>query len=208
MNIVTLSGTVDSTSTLPTFNSVFPSLIEPSKIMLHDTFSGGAGDLDQKLLEQSDNGQKWQALGISGKNWKVAGGGYAYSATTSRILITTTHKTSSHIYAAIEHSGSSYTGVVCRFADQNNYFMITLSSIGGVRIDKMVGGVTTSQTSAMTFVAGQVYHLGVLCTESEITVYVDNNLILTASDTALSANTGIGLVTSSSSHKVWEFTAS
>lgn len=208
MNIVTLSGTVSASSTLPTFNDVFPSLIEPSEITLYDSFLGGAGDLDQKLLEQSDNGQKWQALGTLGKNWRVADGGYAYSNYTGKTFITTNHKTTGRIYAAIEHSGDSYAGVVCRFANQDSHFMITLSSIGGVRIDKRVAGVTTSQTFAMTFNAGQVYHLGVTYTEREIKVYVDNNLTLTASDTALSVNTGVGLVSANTLNKVWEFAAS
>lgn len=210
MNIITKPTTVANSSSLPTFDAVFPSLIEPSKIVLQDKFESNVGNLDGRSLEKVNNAQKWLALGSGGKTWKVSGDGYAYTGSPATpAVIITQHMTVGHVYAAMEFGGgNTYFGIVVRYFDPNNYVRALLTYAGGLVLEAYVDGVkTTIGSAAVTMTAGKIYHLGVKYTTTGVQVAVDNVVKINTESNESATNTGVGLLSSSSTHKVWEFVA-
>lgn len=208
MNIITLSGTVAATSALPTFASIFPSLVEPSKIMLQDQFLTNAGPLVGRAIEKSDTQRVWALLNTSSNFWQVEGGYASTNAVgTSRVIVT--HKNSGKLYAAVEYGGSSFAGLVLRAVDPSNYWQITLAAANaGLRIEKTVAGVNTVVKSVgLPLTNGKIYHLGITYDTTGMTVAVDNVVLATITDADLSANTAVGLSSGTTTHKIWEFVA-
>lgn len=209
MQIVTLSGTVAPASTLPTFTAVFPSLVEPSKIILQDQFLAGAGAMGGRTLEKYDTVKTWTALGATGALWSVNAGGFAATTAAATSRITVAHKNVGKLYAAVEYGGSSFAGLLLRFADASNLWQITMSAAsGGLRVEKIVAGVNTVvRTVGMTLTTGRIYHLGITYDASGMSIYVDQVEAAVITDADLSANTSVGLVTGATTNKIWEFVA-
>lgn len=211
MKIITQSGTVSTTSKLPTFNNVFPALIEPSKVVLHDLFETGVGSvLNNRSL---DKGGVWTVLGGGNIPLTVKESGYISMNSTGIARAYTEHKTSGRVYAAIEFgSGMSTVGLFFRWAGQSDTFELTLSyTQKNVVLKKMVSGVTTALTgqavNQVDLESGTTYHVGVEYTETGFKVYIDDTLIYDIEDSSLSNNTGVGLYIAGESNKVWEFAA-
>lgn len=206
MQITTIAKDISTTSTLPTFESYFKSLIDPALITLSDAFDANVAN--HALSTHQTANKTWETLGTSGGYWTVYQPGYIATTTDAASRVLLSHATSGKVYAAIEWQ-AGYVGLLIRAADASNYVQITLASASsGVRVEKVVAGVNTLlSTKALTLTAGKIYHFAVEYDANNIYVYVDNQLITSVADTSLNTNTKIGVVTSVTANKIYEIVA-
>lgn len=204
MQIITVGKGISDSTTLPKFEDYYKSLIDPSLVTLSDDFTTNtSGKLSARLI----SGQAWVPIGTSGDYWTVYNG-YIASSTSVNARTLIDHGVSGKFYAAIEYQ-SGFVGLLVRAVDASNLFQITLASASkGLRVEKFVGGTNTLlQAVGITLTAGKIYQFAVEYDATTIKVYVDNVLLSTISDTALAANTKIGIVTSVTANKIHELVA-
>lgn len=96
-------------------------------------------------------------------------------------------------------------GVVYRYSDDNNHWRAYVKNDGDlVVLEKVVAGVPTVVASAAVTIAGS-HELQVLCQGTRHRVRLDRKWILDSTDSALSANTQVGLYANQASTTVyWE----
>jgi hypothetical protein len=83
-----------------------------------------------------------------------------------------------------------WAGLATRRADDANYYYVTLRTSGSVQLKRMVGGVFTTLAAApATVTVGRKYRLRLESIGSAHRVYLDDRLVLTARDAALSQGT-------------------
>lgn len=203
MQITTIAKDISTSSTLPTFESYFKSLIDPNLITISDQFDTNAGALNGRVTSN----KTWAVLGTAGGYWQVYSGYAATTtATTSRALLP--HATSGKVYVAVEYQ-SGFIGLLIRATDASNLVQITLASASnGLRVEKIVGSVNTVLLQkSLTLTAGKIYHLAAEYDATTIKVYVDNEQLANISETDLANNSNIGIVTSVTANKIYEIVA-
>lgn len=202
MDIITLSGTVSASSTLPTFYDVFPDLVSPKDIIAQDKFSDGyVGGLEGTTLS---NGLVWTRLNSNAVYLKVAAGGYVYAdteTTTSGMKVTDANI--KRCYTSIEWGGSGFAGILFRMQDTTNHYQITIGEAGdGLRVEKK-GTNPQIYTAALGLVVGKRYDIGVNDTGSQLLIYVNGILELTIDD-AVSVGSSVGLSARGAANKIYE----
>lgn len=202
MLITQLAGTVSEDSTLPKWEDIFKSQVDPNKRTTQDTFDTNLGVLNGRVT----SGKTWAALGAGGSYWTVYDGYAAQNTTSSSSRILLPHATSGKVCQIIEWN-TGYIGLLIRAADSNNFHQIVLNTTG-LFYTKVVAGVSTTLASkALPMVAGSVHSIGVEWDALNIKVFIDDVLEAEITDSDLSANTNIGFATSSPLNKVLELAA-
>lgn len=208
MQITKLAGTLQSSTSLPKFEDIFKSLIDPNKIILHDEFLSNAGPLNGRALEKSPIYQNWQVYGSI--VWSVDATGFVKTQTSTATNVALQHARSGKIYATVEIGVlSSYVGLIFRAVDVSNLFRVVINpTLGGLVVLKVVAGVTVQlqQVPIQTNI-GDIIHLAVEYDEAGFKVIVNNEEKSSIVNSDLSTNIGVGLTAGSVEHKVWEFAA-
>lgn len=202
MLITQQAGTVAIESTLPTWESIFKSQVDPNKKTIADDFKTNLGSLGGRIT----SGKTWTALGAGGALWTVYNGYAAQSSVSSASRVLLPHAKSGK-YCGILEWNEGYIGLLIRASDASNLHQIVLNSTG-LFYTKIVAGVSTTLASkGVTMTPGKTYALGVEWTETNVKVYIDDVLAADINDTDLANNTNIGLATSSPLNKVFELVA-
>jgi hypothetical protein len=80
----------------------------------------------------------------------------------------------------------AWFGLLARYVDSRNHYYATVRSTGQIQIRKIVNGVVTVlATSAFTAVPDQYYDVRFLVINDQLHLYVDNVLVASAHDSAL-----------------------
>lgn len=202
MLVTQQAGTVPAGTTLPLWEDVFKSQVDPNKKTIYDDFKSNLGAMGGRTT----SGKTWTALGAGGALWTVYNGYAAQSSASSSSRVLLPHATSGK-YCGIFEWQAGYIALLIRSADTNNYHQIALNNTG-LYYTKYVAGVTTIlATKVLTMTAGKTYAVGVEWTETNIKIYIDDVLAADVNDTDLAANINIGLATSSPLNKVFELVA-
>ena len=201
MLITQQAGTVAIESTLPTWESIFKSQVDPNKKTIFDEFKTNLGPLNGRVT----NGKTWSTLGATGAYLTVYDG-YAAQNTAGNSRALLPHAKSGKVCQLAEWN-EGYIGLLIRAADATNYHQIVLNSTG-LLYTKVVAGVSTTLASkGITMTAGKTYAIGVEWTETNIKIYIDDVLAADVNDTDLAASINIGVVVSGVTNKIFEITA-
>lgn len=202
MLITQQAGTVPTDSTIPTWESIFKSQVDPNKKTIFDEFKTNLGAMNGRVT----SGKTWTTLGAGGALWTVYNGYAAQSSASSASRILLQHAKSGKVCQILEWN-EGYIGLLIRAADASNYHQIVLNPTG-LFYTKVVAGVgTTLASKGVTMTAGKIYAIGVEWNETNIKVYIDDVLAADINDTDLANNINIGFATSSPLNKVSELAA-
>lgn len=158
-----------------------------------------------QFSDDFENGSSSYWTATSGE-WAVVekNGGYVYQQTSVKEGRTSAGESDWTDYSVSadvtvdDFNGSNRVYVAGRYTDGNNFYAATLYNKDGgtLEIRKKVNGSTTTIASKKNYglEEGTKYEITLEMTGSEIQMYVDGTLQLTASDSSL-ASGGIGLVT-------------
>lgn len=195
---------------MPTFNELYPDLIDPQKLRVYDGFGTHPnGALRLRPLPIANAGQAW-TLGNTATYFQVQDG-EVHSTTTGYIAAPCA--ADGKAYAAIRWGiASSFAGLMVRFVDVNDYgARVSLSAVSGgqVRIEKREGGETPPLLQAVNtpLVVGNVYLLSVEFSGSDYTVRLNGTVVATITNPAHDDKTGVGLSAGNAAHKFLEFAA-
>ena len=202
MLITQQAGTVSTDSTIPTWESIFKSQVDPNKKTIFDDFKSNLGAMGGRVT----SGKTWTALGSGGALWTVYNGYAAQSTANSSCRILLPHATAGK-YTGIVQWNTGYVGLLIRASDANNYHQIVLNSTGLFYTRVVAGTGTTLATKGITMTPGKHYSIGVEWDETNIKVYIDDVLSANVNNTDLASNINIGLVVSDPSNKVTEIAA-
>ena len=87
-----------------------------------------------------------------------------------------------------------FTGILARFTDTSNYYVIFVDSTGAMEIDKRVAGVTSrisGPTTTGVFTGGDT--LGISVIGTTVTAYVNGVSLLSVNDTSITTGSNAGL---------------
>lgn len=199
MIVTQQAGTVEADSTLPKWEDVFKSQVDPNKKTVYDDFKSNLGAMARRVT----NGKTWVALGSSGQLWNVYDGYAAQSTANSSCRILLPHATAGK-YTGIVQWNTGYVGLLIRAADTSNYHQIVLNNTGLFYTRVVAGTGVTLATKGITMIPGKHYAIGVEWSETNIKVYIDDDLAADVNNTDLASNINIGLVVSDPSNKVTE----
>ena len=202
MQIITNSGTVPTTSILPLFSDIFPTLVPPNKIKLIDGFNTGAGGaLTGRVVPYSTIGEKtWQDLTLSGSTMLVSpttDGGIVTPTVTlaSRVYTLDLGNTDCDVYANFKsvNATTGTFGVLFRVQDKDNYLSLQISPTT-YGLQSRIAAVAANLATAVTHVrAVRDYQIRVLAVGSSIKIYIDGALIFSTTSTLFSTQTKAGL---------------
>ena len=202
MIVTQQAGTVSSDSTIPYWEDIFKSQVDPNKKTIFDDFKTNLGPLSGRIT----NGKTWAAIGSAGQLWNVYDGYAAQSTANSSCRILLPHATAGK-YTGIVQWNTGYVGLLIRASDASNYHQIVLNSTGLFYTRVVAGTGTTLATKGITMTPGKYYSIGVEWSETNIKVYIDDVLSADVNNTDLASNINIGLVVSDPSNKVAEIAA-
>lgn len=202
MLITQQAGIVPVETTLPLWEDIFKSQVDPNKKTIFDDFKTNLGPLNGRVT----NGKTWTALGSSGQLWNVYDGYAAQSTANSSCRILLPYATAGK-YTGIAQWNTGYVGLLIRAADASNYHQIVLNSTGLFYTRVVAGAGVTLASKGITMVPGKHYAIGVEWSETNIKVYIDDDLAADVNNTDLASNINIGLVVSDPSNKVTEIAA-
>ncbi len=156
--------------------------------LLSDDFEDG------NSMGWSTNGGSWSMVTDGTKVYKqssISANAYSYTGTSTW--------SNYYLQARIKplaFNGTDRSVSLCaRFKDTNNFYFARLSNANTLQIGKKVGGVTSTLTSkAYTISTGAWYTVKLVLNSSQIDLYVNGVLELSASDTSLTTGR-IGLYT-------------
>lgn len=195
---------------MPTFNELYPDLIDPQKLRVYDGFGTHPnGALRLRPLPVANAGQGW-TLGSTATYFQVQDG-EAHSTTTG--YIGTPVSADGKVYAAIRWGiSSSFAGLLVRFVDVNDYgARVSLSAVSGgqVRVEKREGGETPPVLSItpLPLVVGNTYLLSVEFSGASYIVRVNGSVVVSFENAAHMDKTGVGMSSGNTAHKYLEFSA-
>lgn len=203
MKVVLLSGTVPNDTVLPKFSDVFPTLIEPQKVRVYDSFNR-AGLLGGSTTDVG--GKLWGSVGTNPATVADVDGGYAESASTTVTI--DSGLSDCEIYLKLRLSGTASTvGSRFRFASgANTWECVIWRASNAITLTKIVGGVSTQvATYPITIISNKVYELRITMLGPAITVACDGVVLGSVSDSAHSGNTHHGLYASATGYRWLEF---
>lgn len=202
MIVTQLAGTVEANSTLPKWEDVFKSQVDPNKRTTHDTFDTNLGALDGRVT----SGKTWTRFGTGGGYWTVYSGYAAQNTASSSSRIILPHATSGKYCGIIEWQ-DGYIGLLIRTSDSNNFHQIVLNPTGLLYTKVVAGASTALASKALPMVAGSVHSIGIEWNETNIKIWINDELAADVNDTELASNINIGLATSNPLNKVFEIAA-
>ncbi|WP_046205810.1 hypothetical protein [Acinetobacter radioresistens] len=197
MLVTQQAGTVAADSTIPKWEDIFKSQVDPNKKTIFDDFKTNLGPLNGRVT----NGKTWTALGSSGQLWTVYNGYASQSTANSSCRILLPHATAGK-YTGVVQWNAGYVGLLIRAADASNYHQIVLNNTGLFYTRVLAGAGSTLATKVITMIPGKQYAIGVEWSETNIKVYIDDVLAADVNNTDLASNINIGLVLSSPLNKV------
>jgi hypothetical protein len=169
-----------------------PTPFEPGAVILQDDFSSQLGWFEDETprftLEYADGGYRIFVMTKNNPIWSTRAKGIG-----DVVLEADAQQTDGPI--------DSYYGLVCRFVDGKNYYMLVVSEDGTSRIVKVKTGKLTvlAQTSFKTsaFTPGEVNRLRADCISQNgvttLTLYINDQHVLAAQDGEYQAG-GLGFV--------------
>lgn len=164
-------------------------------------YSSPDGSIADEVLDDFNVDTSWAYTQAGGATWTWnTGSGRLEGTNGTDATCVYNSYTAKNVSVEIEFSQSGGAGIVARFTDANNYYLCylrddTSSGTNNVQLYKRVAGVTTSLVSPInvTFVRGTNYRVRFEVVESQLSVYVDDVLIHTLSDAAITASGKVGL---------------
>jgi hypothetical protein len=181
-----------------------------NKIAVVDSFD--RADTVAPNIGRSENGQKWTSPNPGPRildgalDWTGSTGPYA---TVSRVL--TPHM---EVEAELLWTGVSGVCLLARYQDDSNYLMAALETDGtALRLYKVVAGVTTQIGATITVSAptGIFHKVKLTCVGNNLRMYFEDDLVLTASDSAHNtqeyAGVRLGVSGTTATHRVQNFVA-
>lgn len=206
MQITRISGTISASTTQPKFEDEFKGFINPFNAIAHDDLREGEGVLTGRQIGLKGNSKIWQKKGYS--EFSVSPSGSASILSSLPTLQTVSHATSGEIFASFELGSSlSYIALAFRALDRINCVLFSMGqSLNGFALQSFNGGTyATISVAPKTLLLNKVYNLKVSFTETSILCYADGDLIFDIQNSTLASNIGVGVISSDTAHKLWEF---
>lgn len=157
---------------------------EPGEILLSDTFD--------------NNDNKWGTFEEDGYSVQIQDGQMVMKFTKADYHAYSLPKDSNvsnvdiSFDAVIQESAqdSATYGVRCRFTDEDNYYMFNVDGDGYYALWKVVKGegeaiVDWTESKAIKPGIGETNHIRVVCSDSDLELYINDNLMFAKQDTSL-----------------------
>ena len=152
--------------------------------------------LHQDDFEQSNAGADWQPIAGSAFSVVQSGNTHVYRqasvAGNAASVLPTSESSDQAIQVEVmptSFSGADrWFGLMTRQTDTSNYYYVTARSSGTIQLRRIINGTFTTLASApYAITAGRKYRLRLESIGTTHRVYVDDKLLLTAYDSALTA---------------------
>lgn len=185
-------GTVPAATTkLPRWGDVFPSLIDPYKLLIADDMKGADVTLNGSApsWDKTESAVTWVSQGHTRK-----ADGTARTSSSGRVTaVINVGVADMRVIAKIENATLSgdNPALIFRYVDDSNYWYLSLDVANSItRLTKRVAGTTTNLANGSAIVAGADYE--VRCNGDSIKAYANGLLIAEGTDSALNTATRAG----------------
>ncbi len=176
----TLLGTVtDSTHASGTVGcytgyqtSEFDNLYVNNPVLLNENFTDGVAD----------------GFTTTSGTWSAAGGKYTQTNATG-YHFSYYADGSSWVNYTVSADVKTYGTLLFRFKDTNNYYALRMWDASNIRFYKVVGGTSTYTNYSYSFTAGNTYKLKVVANGNQFSLYVNDTLLGTVTDSAHGSGT-------------------
>lgn len=180
-------GGIYQSSGLPSNVVTYSDFAVSTNLLVLDTFNRSDSSTS---LGNTDTGQAWKVLnGVLGI---ISNQGYCISSAGVGIAVIDSNTPNVEVEGDFIYQ--SYIGLAIRVTDKDNMIFTRISS-SGIGLYKTVNGsVTALKTNSFTPVIGKEYHIKIVAIENDISVYVDNVLLISATDSFNNTMTKHGFV--------------
>lgn len=210
-----MEGSVPADSRLPLFSAKFPSLVDPLKLKVHDSFTQTRAALSTTSPDYASAGQTWAVAGGFTCTTGSDGGYVTGNSSANCIGKLDATGVDQKVFAAIEWGSgdAGFAGLVARHVSSSNTYRLVMSKTVGLQLVSIISNVqTVLYVADHPFVVGQTYLLGLTVDGDDWTIALDNEVIATgtyATPAALAAETHAGIWSNSSgvTHRFKEFMA-